>query len=434
MKIAYIAAGAGGMYCGSCIHDNTLAAALAKKGHDVALIPTYTPLRTDETNVSIDRIFYGGINVYLEEKLALFRRMPRVIDKVLNNPSLLNWVSRFSSSTNAKDLGALTVSVLQGEQGHQRRELMKLIDWLKRDYRPEIVQLTNSMFVGMAKEIRKELGAPVLCAMQGEDIFLSDLIEPYKTRALEVLRERAQDVDGFIATSDYYADFMTDYICVPREKIHVVKLGINLRGHGELPARSRNHNPFVLGYLARICPEKGLHLLVDAVMRLVRLQEPPSLKLRIAGYLGARDRRYFDGIKNKVDSAGLQSVFEFVGEVDREKKIEFLNGLDALSVPTIYRDPKGLSVLEALANGVPVVQPRHGAFPEMIEATGGGILVDPNSAEALAEGIHSLITNAELRNKLGQNGKARVHEEFSDARMAEATIKVYERYVHPKMK
>jgi len=429
MKIAYIAAGAGGMYCGSCIHDNTLAAALLRKGHEVALIPTYTPIRTDETNVSIDRVFYGGINIYLQEKLPLFGRMPAVVDGMLSNPRLLQWVSRFSSSTNPEQLGALTVSVLSGEQGHQRHELKKLIDWLKRDYHPEIIHLTNSMFVGMAKEIKKALGVPILCAMQGEDLFLNNLQEPHKREALNVLRIRARDVDGFVATSRYYADFMMNYIGVPRDKIHIVKLGIHLRGHGEKLPRSGDRNPFVIGYLARICPEKGLHLLVKAVGQLAKNHKPHSLKLRVAGYLGARDRQYFEEIKKDVVASGLQDIFEYVGEIDRTQKIEFLNSLDVLSVPTTYQDPKGLFILEALANGVPVIQPRHGAFPEILGATGGGILVDPDSPEALCHGIQSMLTNAPWRREMGEKGKAAVHQLFSDAAMAEATIKVYEKFL-----
>ena len=186
MKIAYIAAGAAGMYCGTCIHDNTLAAALLRKGHDVALIPTYTPIRTDETDVSIHRIFYGGINVYLEQKMALFRHTPWIFDELFNRPALLSKLSRFAGSTNAKDLGALTLSVLQGEDGHQRKELEKLTKWLKDAYRPDLVQLTNSMFVGFAKQMKKALDVPILCALQGEDIFLESLVEPYKSQALEV--------------------------------------------------------------------------------------------------------------------------------------------------------------------------------------------------------------------------------------------------------
>ena len=128
MRVAYIAAGAAGMYCGSCIHDNTLAAALIRHGVEVALLPTYTPLRTDEKDVSGRRVFYGGINVFLQQKLGLFRHTPRRLDRLLDGRWLLGTLSRFSASTSAADLGALTVSVLQGEEGRQKKELAKLVD------------------------------------------------------------------------------------------------------------------------------------------------------------------------------------------------------------------------------------------------------------------------------------------------------------------
>lgn len=428
MKIAYIAAGAGGMYCGSCIHDNTLAAALIKKGQEVALIPTYTPLRTDETNIAVDKIFYGGINVYLEQKFSLFRHTPKLLDKIFNSTSLLKWVSRFSASTDARELGGLTVSILEGEEGRQKKELLKLIDWLRDSYRPEIVQLTNSMFLGMAREIKKALSVPVLCAVQGEDLFLKELIEPYKSQACKLLRERARDVDGFIATSQYYADFMADFLQVPSEKMHVVRLGISLQGHGLAPNRNGS-TAFVIGYLARICPEKGLHLLVEAFHLLTQKFGSNNLQLNIAGYLGEKDRQYFEDIQKQIAAWGLQDVVKYYGEVDRAEKISFLNHLHVLSVPTVYREPKGLFVLEALANGVPVVQPNHGAFPELLLSTGGGILVEPNSPNAVAEGIKKLMHNAELREQLGQKGKSAVQRLFSDAVMAEATVEVYQKYL-----
>jgi len=428
MRIAYIAAGAGGMYCGSCIHDNTLAAALIKKDHEVALIPTYTPLRTDETNVTVDKIFYGGINVYLEQKFSLFRHTPRLLDKIFNRPALLNWVSRFSALTDARELGALTVSILEGEEGRQQKELVKLVNWLKESYRPEIVQLTNSMFLGMAREIKKALGVPVLCAVQGEDIFLKDLIEPYKSQALQLLRERARDVDGFIATSQYYADFMAKFLQVPIEKMHVVRLGINLQGHGS--AQNLNGSTaFIVGYLARLCPEKGLHLLVEALHQLTQRLGKNAIQLKAAGYLSARERRYFENLVKQIDAWGLSEAFHYYGEVNRAEKIDFLNSLHVLSVPTTYQEPKGLFVLEALANGVPVVQPNHGAFPEMISLTEGGILVEPNSPPAIAEAIEKLMHDARLREQLSQQGKSAVQRLFSDNVMAEATIEVYQKYL-----
>jgi len=428
MRLAYIAAGAAGMYCGTCIHDNTLAAALQRRNIDVALIPTYTPLRTDETDISINRIFYGGINVYLQQKSSLFRHTPRALDRLLDRPSLLNSLSRFSASTSAQDLGALTLSVLEGENGHQKKELDKLVDWLKHDFKPDLVQLTNSMFVGMARRIKEELDVPVICALQGEDIFLQDLIEPYKTQALQTLRQRAQDVDGFIAPCAYYRDFMSTYMDVPAAKIHVVKLGLHLPGHGE-HAPSANGPPFKIGYLARICPEKGFHILVEAFHLLTQQLGPNQIHLDVAGYLGDRDRPYFDAITKEIESWGLQDTFTYRGEVERNEKIDFLSDLHLLSVPTTYADPKGLFVLEALANGVPVVQPNHGAFPELIAATGGGILVQPHSAAAVADGIRQLLDDDEHRRHLGQAGKKAVHQRYNDVIMADTTLAIYQQYV-----
>lgn len=416
------------MYCGSCIHDNTLAAALIKQGHEVALIPTYTPLRTDEASVSIGRIFYGGINVYLEEKFPLFRRTPWFIDRLFNRPRLLNWLARRSFSTDARELGALTVSVLQGEHGPQKKELEKLVTWLKHDFRPELVQLTNSMFAGMARMLKNELGVPVLCAMQGEDIFLEALVEPYKSRALRILRERAQELDGFIATSEYYADFMAEFIGVARERIHVVRLGITMEGHGLAQRRRPTGTPLTIGYLARVCPEKGLHLLVDA-LALLHERGGAELRLLVGGFLGQSDRKYFNEVVEKVATLGLKRHFDYRGELNRQEKIDFINSLDLLSVPTVYREPKGLFALESLANGVPVVLPRHGAFPELIDATGGGILVEPNSVSALADGLVTLMQDEQLRHRLGTQGKAVVHRDYSDQQMAESTLKVYRQYL-----
>ena len=430
MRIAYIAAGAAGMYCGSCIHDNTLAAALQQAGVEVALVPTYTPLRTDEDDVSIDQIFYGGINVYLQQKVALFRHTPWVLDRILDRPALLDNLSRFSASTSARDLGALTLSVLRGEQGHQQKELEKLVRWLKEDYRPALVQLTNSMFVGLARSIKKELGVPVLCALQGEDLFLDDLIEPYKTQARAVLRERAQDVDAFIAPCTYYVGVMKEYLQVAAESIHVVRLGLNLQGHGAAAGPGPDGDgPFTIGYLARICPEKGFHLLVEAFHLLTQKLGPQKVRLEVAGYLGRKDRPYFKKEVERLRRWGLEGSFHYRGEVDRQQKIRFLNSLHVLSVPTVYKDPKALFVLEALANGVPVVEPQHGIFSELLQATGGGILVEAHSAAAVAAALLQLQSDESMRRQLGRQGKEAVQRDHSAAVMAAATLEIYREYL-----
>jgi glycosyltransferase involved in cell wall biosynthesis len=428
MRITYITAGAAGMFCGSCMKDNTLVAALGRQGHDALLVPCYTPIRTDEEDVSQKRIFFGGINVYLQQKWSLFRHTPWLLDRLLDAPSLLRWVSRFAVKTRAEDLGALTISMLKGEHGKQSKEVAKLAAWLAAEIKPQVINLTNAILSGMVHELKRAVRAPVLCSLQGDDVYLEALPEPFRTQSLKLIRDHCREIDGFIATSVDYADFMAGYFDVPRERIHVVYPGLNLQGHGG-PRPERDGRPFTIGYFARICPEKGLHVLADAFRLLRQTPGVGACRLRISGWLGDSNKKYFSDIQNRLKEAGLADDFEYVESPSHADKVRFLDGIDVLSVPTTYREPKGLYVLEALANGVPVVQPRHGSFPELIEATGGGLLIHPNNAHDLADGLRRLVANPVHADALGRKGKEAVFARFTADRMAEETVAVYARYV-----
>ncbi len=427
MRIAYITAGAAGMYCGSCMHDNTLVAELCAQGHDALLIPTYTPIRTDETDVSQKRVFFGGINVYLQQKFSLFRHTPWVLDSLLDAPRLLRWASRFAVNTEATRLGDLTISMLKGEHGFQRKEVAKLVKWLAEEVRPEIINLTNALLSGMVHELKQSIKVPVLCTLQGDDIYLDALPEPYRAQCMELIRAHCREIDGFIATSIYYADYMATYFQIPRERIHVVYPGPKLAGHGG-PRPMTNGPPYTIGYFARICSEKGLHHLVDAFRILRQTPGSPPCRLRVSGWLGDNQRGYLEGLQERAKQWGFADHFEHVESPDHATKVRFLQSLDILSVPTTYGEPKGLYVLEALANGVPVVQPRHGSFPELIEATGGGLLVNPDDPEDLARGLRQLLDNVAHREELGRKGKEAVHQRFNAERMAQETVDVYRRY------
>lgn len=428
IKIAYIAAGAGGMYCGNCLHDNTLASSLMAAGHEVLLIPTYTPLRTDEEDVSQKRVFFGGINVYLQQKSSFFRHTPWFLDRLLDSPALIEYFARRALSVDAKDLGAMTVSMLQGEKGLQRKELDKLVQWLREDVRPNVVHLSNVLLAGMAGEIRRQLNVPVFCTLSGEDLFLDELQEPYTSEAHELLKARAKDVDALISLNRYYAQRMSKYLSTADTQMHVIPHGLHLEGHGTKDW-DRPADAFVIGYLARIAPEKGLHLLVDAFQILAAEEGLPPLRLRVAGYLGKRDQPYLDEVLEHVADAGLDSQFEYLGEVDRQQKIEFLQSLDCASMPTTYPESKGLPVIEALANAVPVVVPRHGTFPETIEETQGGLLFEPNDPQDLAAVIRRLIADHSLARQLGEQGQRAVREKFTAELMAERTLALYQQFL-----
>jgi glycosyltransferase involved in cell wall biosynthesis len=423
MKVLYITAGAAGMFCGSCLRDNALAAELMAQGHDVLLIPLYTPTRTDEQNVSAERIFFGGISVYLQQHSAVFRHTPRVLDRLWDSKFALRAAARRSIAVAPEPLAEMTLSMLRGETGHQSKELFKLIDWLGEQDPPDIINLPNALLIALAGPIRRKLDRPVCVTLQGEDLFLNGMPEPYRTEAIEIIRRQVAEVDGFISVSEFYADFMADFLAIPRSKIYVVPLGINLQGYdGE---RKNDPERFTVGYFARIAPEKGLHILADAYRQLRARGELNGARMEVAGYLAPEHHDYLEQIRNEMREANLGDEFHYHGELDREAKINFLKRMDLFSMPTTYAEPKGLSVIEAMASGTPVVQPKWGSFPEMIERTRGGILVDPNDSANLAEGILSLWRNQEYARDLGRQGAQGVRQHYHVARMAELALEVY---------
>ncbi len=414
MRIASITAGAAGMFCGSCLRDNTLAAALIRLGHDCVLLPTFTPLTLDEPDQSTKRVFLGGVNVFLDE-YRFARWLPGMMRRWLDKPGLLRYVSRFSGIENYEKLGEMTLSMLRGEHGRQGREFGDLLRYLADDVKPEVVLVTNLLLSALAPLIRDRLNVPVIIALQGDDIFLDALRPEHRAAALAEIHRNCKSVAGYIATSRYYADHMAAYAAIPRDEIHVIYPGLDLRPYGgERPMRS---GPPVIGYFARIDPQKGLHNLADAFIHLRK--SIPDARLRISGWLGPQNKKYLDGILAKVGSAA-----EYVPSPNLNDKDTFLQKLDVLSVPTIYREPKGLYVLESLANGTPAVLPAHGAFPELIEQTAGGVLVPSGDKTALANALGELLTDPKRLNEHRQLGLAAIRERFTAARMAEETIQV----------
>lgn len=422
VKLAYLTAGAAGMYCGSCMHDNTLASALTSMGVDAQLIPTYTPIRTDEHDVSVDRVFFGGVNIYLQQRFPLFRHLPGLLDRVLDQPWFLRWVTSRGMAIAPKQLGELTVSMLKGEHGYQRKEVKRLCRWLASSLRPDVVVLTNILIGGCIPELKRTWNAPVWVTLQGDDVFLDYLPEPYQAQALAEVRRLVNSVDGFLVHTQFYADFMQEYLDVPADRLRIVPLGIDgqsLRYAPEHTAKPQDQR--TIGYLARLAPEKGLHVLVDAFIQLRQEPRFKDVRLDIAGWLGQDHREYAEEQFGKLKSAGLEADYQYHGSVDRAQKLSFLHSLDLFSVPSTYRDPKGIYVLESMAAGVPVVEPNHGAFPELL-AHGGGRLVTPNDSSALAAELGKLLNDDDQGRRLGEQGQSHVLEQRTPARMARETL------------
>lgn len=422
MKIVYLTAGAAGMFCGSCMHDNTLAKAIARKGVDIELVPTYTPIRTDENDVSVDQVFFGGINIYLQQKVPFLRLIPKFFDRVLDNPWLIKRVTQDATTVNLNELGRLAVSMLKGPKGNQKKEVKRLTDWLQKSSQPDFLIFSNMLIGGCIPVLKNLLKTKLVVTLQGDDIFLDSLPEKFRSQCIEEMKKIVPHVDRFITHSQYYADYMSDFLTIPSNKISITPLGIELKDLVS-ETETKKHPP-TIGFLARLAPEKGLSVLVDAFIKLRERKKVPNAKLKIAGWLGSSNRQFAEMQFQKLQDANLGDDFEYLGAVNRQEKIRFLKGIDVLSVPTIYKEPKGLYVLEALALGVPVIQPSHGAFPEIISDTQGGILIPPNNSDELADTLAELLLNENKRVELGKQGQQSVRSLRNSESMATSTLEL----------
>ncbi len=430
MRILQLTPGTGGFFCGTCIRDNALTLALRRLGHDALMVPLYLPPTLDEASGAEGApLFYGGINVYLQQKSGLFRRTPRWVDRFFDAPAALKGAAKRAGMTRASQLGDLTVSMLKGENGHQAKELDRLTEWLaSEDGRPDVVILSNALLMGLARRIKEETGALVVCTLQGEDTFLDSLPGPDRDAAWQTLAERARDVDAFIAVSRYHADLMTARANLPPDRVHVVYNGILLDGYDDAPRPpAPNGAPPTLGYLARMCPPKGLEILVEAYITLRKRDRVKNLQLRVAGAQTAGDEAFVARLRAQLEAEGLGGDAAFFPNVSRDEKIAFLHGLSVLSVPATYGESFGLYVIEALAAGVPVVQPRHAVFPELLAQTGGGVLYDdPDNPQSLADALETLLSDPEQARALGEAGRRTVFEKFSVEAMAQNVALVFE--------
>jgi glycosyltransferase involved in cell wall biosynthesis len=420
MHLAIITAGGAGMFCGSCMHDNTWARALHEANIEVSLIPLYTPIRVDEENQTSSPIFFGGINTYLNDRSRIWRHLPRFLTRWLDSPKLIDRATRFGVSNDAAELGGMTLSMLSGELGPHRQAGEELAEYVAT-LKPDVVCFSNSLLSGSLRTLRRRFTGRIFCVLQGDDVFLDGLIEPFRSQVMEVLRERAAEFDGYIVHSKFYRDYMSGYLNLPIDNFIELPLSIDCRNHNGQP-KSELGQPPTVGYFARICPEKGFDLLVESVLRL--RQELPEIRLRAGGYLGSQHRAFFDSVVRK--AAPLGDAFEYIGSPSsHDEKVAFLNSVDVFSVPARFQEPKGLYVLEAWANGIPVVLPDHAAFPELIESTGGGLLTKTDDPDALAASLGQVLKNHELRRSLAAAGYDGVRGKHDMPVLSDATKKAF---------
>ncbi|MBX7256987.1 MAG: glycosyltransferase family 4 protein [Candidatus Hydrogenedentes bacterium] len=424
MKVLKITAGTGGtFYCQNCLRDGVLVRALRRRGCDVLVVPLYLPILIDAEGMAPKTpVFFGGVNVYLQQQLGLFRKTPRWIDRLFDSPWVLRQAAAREGSTSAAELGPMTYSMLQGREGRQRKELERLLEWLIEQEKPDIVHMSNALLLGVAKEVKSALKVPIVCSLQDEDTWLDAMTPNWRDYCWEILAERAREVDAFVAVSKWYADRMISRLKIPAERVSVIPLGVELEETEPSPVE---RGPLAIGYLSRICGSLGFDQLVDAFIRLKRVPGLYDLRLRATGGVTSGDQRFLQTIKRRLADAACEDSVDIVPDFTKTSRKDFLRTVSVLSVPAPQGEAFGLFVLEAGGCGVPVVQPDTGAFREVVEMTGGGLVYDPKDPDGLFENLKKLLLDPELAKSLGEMARSTVRAQYTGDAMAEKMDAVY---------
>ncbi|HAQ38761.1 MAG TPA: hypothetical protein DCQ58_09665 [Saprospirales bacterium] len=427
MKIIYIIPGFGGtFYCGNCLRDSVFSRAMKANGHDAVPLPLYLPhsLKDFEQQAELP-VFYGAVNIYLKQHFKIFRHMPKWLHSFFNSPFILKYAARKSGSTRAEGLEEMTISMLNGDEGYQREELDELIHYIRHHEKPDVVHLSNALLMGLAKKIKEELQVPVYCSLQDEDVWINAMNEIFKPKLWQLMSDKARDIDAFIAVSQYFKKVMQDHMQIPDSKIHVVPLGVDPALY---PVQQPATNPQAIGFLSRMNEDNGFGILIDAFIRLKKNPEFSTTKLILTGGKTADDTSYIASQIRKLKKNKLLDFVEFIEFGDKcssSSMDNFFRKISILSVPVVNGEAFGLYQLEALASGIPVVQPALGAFPEIVQASNAGAVYSPNSDEALADKWQEVLTDPEMIHSMGLNGRRAVEEVFNLHKTTAQLVEIY---------
>jgi glycosyltransferase involved in cell wall biosynthesis len=424
VKVAYVTPGSGlKFYCQNCFRDTALIRSLADLGHDVVNIPMYLPSGLDSgENVVDSPVFYGAINVFLKEKLPFYRHAPEWMERLLDSPVLLSLAAKKSGSTRPTGLEEMTLSMLQGEKGHQASELDHLIQHLRNEIAPDVVHLSNALLLGLAHRLKDDLGAGVVCSLQDENEWVDLMDEQYQSQVWNLMAEKAIDVDLFVTASQFYSDQSQKQLKIPTDRIKVIYGGIDFTGYERSPL---TFEPPVIGYLCRMAEYFGLGILVEAFLALKKDSRFKNIKLHLTGGYSGEDKHFVKQQMEKISDHGFAKDVRVFKDFCKESRIKFLKSLTLLSVPVPSGEAFGAYQVEALAAGVPIVQPNVGCYPEFIEMTQGGVIYEPNTGEKLAAAIASLLSDRERVRKMGEQGRRVVFERFSMDQMAKNIEGIY---------
>lgn len=420
MKILFIIPGSGdSFYCGNCFRDNLQASALRKAGHDVIIMPLYLPLKQASFKADTP-LFFPATTYYTAQKFFQKTRMPGWLKRITGSDRMLGLASSLSGTTSAEGMEDMTLSMITGDDFAFREQVTHMIDWVSKEEKPDIIHLSSTLLIGIAKALRQHLDIPIICSVQDEEVWIDSLNKIHADIAWQGIAENIRYISHFVTTSEFYKKIATERIPQIRN-LDVIYPAVARDTY----ASSVYPESPVIGFFYRMNRENGLDILAEAFVELKKRDTIPNLKLKIGGGYTGKDKNFLKEIRKVLSS--YQDDVEISESYSLEEHADFYRSITVISVPIIFEEGVGLYLCEAFAAGRPAVEPATGSFPEIVGKA--GILYKPNNSNALADALEKALTDKEKYAGLVKEANNLSLTRYNQNVLAEKLKSVYKQYI-----
>ena len=416
MKILFIIPGAGdSFYCGNCFRDNLQASAMRKAGHDVIIMSLYLPL-THPSFQADTPLFFPATTYYTAQKFFGKRKMPKWFERFTGSKAMLNLASSMSGTTSAKGMEKMTLSMITGNDPAFMEQVNRLIDWIKNGEKPDIINLSSTLLLGVAKAIKEQLPIPIVCSLQDEEVWVDSLDKKHADIAWNSIAENSRYIDQFVTTSNYYRQIAQQRMPQIGD-IEVIYPGVDRTKYA---STDYPKHP-TIGFFYRMNSLNGLDILAEAFALLKKRNSIPGLKLKISGGYTGKDKRFLRKVKEIL--APCREDVELCNSYALEDHTAFYSSISAICVPLTFNEGVGLYICEAFAAGRPAVEPATGSFPEIVGEA--GVLYQPNNSEALADALEELLSDEVRYKQAAEKALKLSAARYDDGVLAERLEKFY---------
>jgi glycosyltransferase involved in cell wall biosynthesis len=344
--------------------------------------------------------------------------MPKWLQRITSSDTALKLASALSGTTSAEGMEEMTLSMITGNDFAFEQNVQSIVDWMKHIEKPDIIHLSSTLLLGIAKTLRKHFTIPIICSVQDEEVWIDSLKEKDADIAWQGISENIQHVDSFVTTSEFYREILRKRI--PQiSKVEVIYPGIDREKYA-----SENYpNEPTIGFYYRMNQKNGLDILAEAFVILKKRNNIPNLKLQIGGGYTGHDKKFLRQVKKTLSPCKDDVIMHH--SYSLEEHLDFFSKISVISVPIRFDEGVGLYLCEAFAAGRPAVEPATGSFPEIVG--NAGLLFQPNDAQSLADALEKLLTDNELYNRSVEEAKRLSLIRYNGQITAEMLEKVYNR-------